>query len=119
MMRHSALYRDEKTRKHVIESLQTSMGLFENLFRNLGDVVNGFPKRIPLEDLVEREQFAPDMLENNLMFGEPQAVIDKLGPYQDLGVDEFVYLANMGLDHSVELESLQMFCNEVIPAFQK
>ena len=94
------------------------MGLFENLFRNLGDVVDGFPKRIPLEDLVEREQFDPNMLERNLMFGEPQAIIDKLGPYRDLGVDEFVYLASMGLDHSVQLDSLQMFCEEVIPALQ-
>ena len=117
MMRHTALYRDSATRQHVIDSLQASMGLFENLFRNLDDVQDGFPKRIPLDELVEREQYDPTTLERNLMFGKPEDVVDKLGRYQELGVDQFVYLASMGLDLSVQFESLQMFCEEVIPHF--
>lgn len=119
MMRHTALYGNNAERDSAIKSLQTNMGLFENLFRNLGDVTNGFPKRIPLEDLVEREQYYPDILEENLMFGSPDQVIAKLKRMEALGVDEFIYLASLGQSHAEQRKSLQLFCNEVIPAFSQ
>ena len=37
------------------------------------------------------------MLEDNLMFGSPDQVIDKLAKYPDIGVDAFIYYASMGL----------------------
>ncbi len=117
LMRHTALYENNAGRDAAIRSLQTNMGLFENLYRNLGDVVNGFPRQIPLEDLVEREQYYPDKLEENLMFGSPDRVIEKLKQLEDVGVDEFVYYASMGQSQAEQKKSLQLFCNEVIPAF--
>jgi len=117
MMRHTAVYRDEAGRDAAIRAVQGVLGQFENLFRNLGDVDNGFPKRIPLEELSDREQYNPDMLEENLMFGSPQAVIDKLKDYEALGVDEFIYYASMGLGQKEQKRSLELFCAEVMPAF--
>ena len=117
MMRHAALYENDTERNSAIQSLQTNMGLFENLYRNLGDVVNGFPRQIPLEDLVEREQYYPNVLEENLMFGSPDRVIEKLKRLEELGVDEFVYYASMGQSQAEQKKSLQLFCDEVIPAF--
>ena len=38
------------------------------------------------------------MLTKNLLFGNPEEII-KLKLYQDLGVDEFIYYASMGLGH--------------------
>ena len=97
MMRHTALYEDAAGRDAAIRAIQTVLGQFENLFRNLGDVNNGFPKQIPLEELTDREQYNADMLEENLMFGSPEQVIEKLKQYEALGVDEFIYYASMGL----------------------
>jgi alkanesulfonate monooxygenase SsuD/methylene tetrahydromethanopterin reductase-like flavin-dependent oxidoreductase (luciferase family) len=93
------------------------LGQFENLFRNLGDVRNGFPKQIPLEELTDREQYNADMLEENLMFGSPEQVIGKLQQYEALGVDEFIYYASMGLGRKEQKRSLELFCREVMPAF--
>ena len=93
------------------------LGQFENLFRNLGDVHNGFPKQIPLEELADREQYNAGMLEQNLMFGSPDEVIAKLKQYEDLGVDEFIYYASMGLGQKEQKRSLELFCGEVMPAF--
>ena len=117
MMRHTALYENTRGRDSAIQSIQGVLGQFENLFRNLGDVNNGFPKKIPLEELTEREQYNADMLEENLIFGSPQQVIEKLKRYEALGVDEFIYYASMGLPHKEQKRSLELFCNEVIPAF--
>ena len=118
MMRHTALYENKAGHDSAIRALQSSMGCFENLFRNFGDVVNGFPKQIPLDELVEREQYDPKMLEENLMFGSPDSVIEKLKCYEALGVDHFAYLASMNWSHKEQKRSLELFCQEVIPEFR-
>jgi alkanesulfonate monooxygenase SsuD/methylene tetrahydromethanopterin reductase-like flavin-dependent oxidoreductase (luciferase family) len=118
MMRHTALYDNDDGRDAAIQALQGVLGQFENLFRNLGDVNNGFPKRIPLEELTDREQYNADMLEENLMFGSPERVIEKLKRYEALGVDDFIYYASMGLGHREQKHSMELFCNEVMPAFE-
>lgn len=118
MMRHTAIYENKSGHDSAIRALQTSMGCFENLFRNFGDVVNGFPKQIPLDELVEREQYDPKMLEENLMFGSPDSVIEKLKRYEALGVDHFAYLASMNWSHKEQKRSLELFCQEVIPEFR-
>ena len=118
MMRHTALYENKAGHDSAIRALQSSMGCFENLFRNFDDVVNGFPKQIPLDELVEREQYDPKMLEENLMFGSPDSVIEKLKRYEALGVDHFAYLASMNWSHKDQKRSLELFCQEVIPEFR-
>jgi len=118
MMRHTALYDTQAGREHAIAAIQGVLGQFENLFRNLGDVQNGFPKQIPLDELQGREQYNPAMLEENLIFGSPDEVIAKLKKYEALGVDEFIYYASMGLGPDAQKHSLELFCNEVMPAFQ-
>ncbi len=117
MMRHTALYEDNKGRDTAITSIQRALGQFENLFRNLGDVENGFPKQIPLEELANRDEYNPAMLEKNLMFGSPGQVIEKIKLYEALGVDSFIYYASMGLDMKAQKRSMELFCEQVIPAF--
>lgn len=116
LMRHACVYDNDAGREEAITAIRTVLGQFENLFRNSGDVVNGFPKPLPLEEIEGREQYDPLMLEENLMFGSPDQVIAKLKRYQALGIDEFIYYASMGLGHDAQKRSLKLFCDEVIPA---
>ncbi len=117
LMRHTAVYEDDAGRDTAVGAVTRTLGQFENLYRNLGDVENGFPREIPLDELEGREQYRPDMLEENLMFGTPDKIIEKLRIYEELGVDEFIYYASMGLNHEAQKRSMQLFCDEVIPAF--
>jgi alkanesulfonate monooxygenase SsuD/methylene tetrahydromethanopterin reductase-like flavin-dependent oxidoreductase (luciferase family) len=118
LMRHTSLYENQTGRDEAIAAITRVLGQFENLYRNLDDVVNGFPKEIPLNELEGREQYDPKMLEENLMFGSPENVIEKVKMYQRLGVDEYIYYASMGLSPEAQKRSLKLFCDEVIPAFQ-
>ncbi len=118
MMRHAAVYDNQADKDEAIRAIQTVLGQFENLFRNMDDVHNGFPKKIPLDELQGREQFQPDMLEENLLFGSPDTVIQKLKRYEALGVDEFIYYASMGMDMAAQKRSMKLFCDEVIPALR-
>ncbi len=118
MMRHAAVYETAGDRQKALDAIRLVLGQFENLFRNSGDVADGFPKQIPLDQLEGREQYDPAMLEENLLFGSPEEVIEKLKRYEALGVDEFIYYASMGLDHDTQKRSMELFCDKVIPAFQ-
>ena len=117
MMRHTAVYDKPSDVDVPIKAIQRTLGQFENLFRNLGDVHNGFPREIPLNELEGREQYDPKMLQENLMFGTPDECIAKLKLYEALGVDQFTYYASMGLGHKEQKRSLELFINEVMPEF--
>jgi alkanesulfonate monooxygenase SsuD/methylene tetrahydromethanopterin reductase-like flavin-dependent oxidoreductase (luciferase family) len=117
MMRHTALYDNAKDKDAAMRAIRRQLGQFENLFKNLGDVDNGFPKAVNLESLENREEYNPEMLEKNLMFGSPEECIAKLKLYEALGVDQFTYYASMGLGHAEQKRSLDLFINEVMPEF--
>jgi len=118
LMRHSAIYDNNADREAALGAIRTVLSQFENLFRNAGDVTNGFPASIPLDQLAGREQYDPEMLEENLMFGSPDTAIRKLKAYENLGVNEFIYYSSMGLGHAEQKRSLKLFCDEVMPAFR-
>jgi len=117
MMRHTALYDRKEDWMMPVRAAQRQLSQFENLFKNMGDVENGFPKAIPFDQLGNRAEYDPEMLSRNLMFGTPDQVIAKLKEYEALGVDEFIYYASLGLGHAEQKRSLDLFCKEVIPAF--
>ena len=119
MMRHAAVYEKKSDADIYVSAIQKILGQFENLFKNLDDVENGFPKAIDLKDLQNRDEYDSLMLQENLMFGTPDEVISKLKRYENLGVDNFIYYASMGLGHQEQKKSLKLFCNEVIPAFKQ
>ena len=117
MMRHTAVYTNDEDKEKALTAIRMVLGQFENLFKNLGDVENGFTKQIPLNQLVGREQYDSDMLAQNLLFGSPDEVITKLKNYESLGVDDFIYYASMGLGQEEQKKSLKLFIEEVMPEF--
>ena len=117
MMRHTALYDRKEDWMVPVRAAQRQLSQFENLFKNMGDVENGFPKAIPFDQLGNRAEYDPEMLSRNLMFGTPDEVIAKLKLYEALGVDAFIYYASLGLGLAEQKRSLELFCRDVIPAF--
>ncbi|WP_135506179.1 LLM class flavin-dependent oxidoreductase [Roseovarius aestuariivivens] len=117
MMRHAAVYDTEDDRQDALAAIRHVLGQFGNLMMQKGDVKNGFPDQVPLEELDGNARVDPGMLEENLMFGSPEQVVAKLKLYQDLGVDAFVYYASMGMDMEQQKRSLRLFIDRVMPEF--
>ena len=117
LMRHTAVYENEADRSAVMGSIRNVLGQFGNLMMKKGDVQNGFPDAIPFAELEGNVRVEPKMLEENLMFGDPETVTAKIRAYEDLGVDAFIYYASMGLDMEVQKRSLQLFIDRVMPEF--
>ena len=118
MMRHACIYDHTDSWEVPVKAAQRQLGQFENLFKNLGDVSNGFSQSVDLDLIANRDEYDPKMLHDNLLFGTPDEVIDKLRLYEEIGVDEFIYYASLGLEHKEQLRSMQLFINEVMPAFR-
>jgi len=117
MMRHAAVYASEDDRQASLDAIRQVLGMFGNLMMKKGDVNNGFPDIVPFEELQGNVRVDPEMLEENLLFGSPDNVINKLKQYEAMGIDAFIYYASMGLDMQVQQRSLQLFIDEVMPEF--
>ena len=117
LMRHTAVYADDADRTASITAIRQVLGKFGNLMMKKGDVVNGFPDSVPFEELEGNVRVEPAMLEENLAFGSPDTVVEKLKQYQTLEMDSFIYYASMGLPLEVQKRSMQLFINEVMPEF--
>ena len=118
LMRHTAVYGSVDEWMVPVEAAQRQLSQFENLFKNLGDVQDGFPAAIPMDQVTNAADYEPTTLSENLLFGTPDEVITKLRRYEALGVDEFIYYASLGLGLKEQKRSMQLFCDEVIPAFK-
>ena len=116
LMRHTALYDNADDWMVPVRAAQCQLGQFEGLFQNMGDVTNGFPRQIPLSEVSNPGNYDADMLHENLMFGTPDQVIEKLKRYEALGVDEFIYYASLGLGLAEQKRSMELFCENIIPA---
>lgn len=119
MMRHAAVYETEADRQNALQSVRVQLSQFGNLMTQTGDVVNGFPEAVPPEKLEGNFRYDPATLEENLLFGSPSQVLEKLKLYEDLGLDGFIYYASMGMDMDQQKRSLQLFIDKVIPEFKR
>ncbi|MBY8976957.1 LLM class flavin-dependent oxidoreductase [Rhodobacteraceae bacterium NNCM2] len=117
MMRHTSVYTTEEDGLAAMNAVRGGLARFGNLMMKAGGVQNGFVEEVPLEQLTGNARVDPAMLKENLSFGSPGEVAAKVKRYQDLGVDAYIYYASMGLDRGQQKRSLQLFCDEVMPAF--
>ncbi|HSB87702.1 MAG TPA: LLM class flavin-dependent oxidoreductase [Ilumatobacteraceae bacterium] len=115
-MRYTAVWADDRDADLYIRSVQRQAGQFENLFKQLGSVTNGFAEEVDLNSLAHRDEYRPETLRENLMFGTPEQVVAKLREYEALGTD-FLYCASYGAPIEAQKRSLQLFIDEVMPAF--
>lgn len=118
-MRHTGIYETSGEADAFIQAIQHQGRQFENLFRNLAPVVNGFPEEPDPAKLVNQAEYEPGNLLENLVLGTPEAAIAKLKAYEALGVDYFCYNAAYGLPMELQKKSLRLFIDEVLPAFQE
>jgi flavin-dependent trigonelline monooxygenase, oxygenase component len=58
-----------------------------------------------------------ESLHRTAMIGTPEQVIERLRYYEQLGVDEFSFWCDNSLPHDEKRKSLELFINEVTPAF--
>ncbi|TXR47078.1 LLM class flavin-dependent oxidoreductase [Phyllobacterium endophyticum] len=92
---------------------------FENLFQNIGTVTNGFPEAVPFDTVKGRDNYNPESIRKNLMFGTPDEVIEKLLDYEAAGVDQYCLGLSFNLPFELQKNTLRLFAEEVMPFFAR
>jgi alkanesulfonate monooxygenase SsuD/methylene tetrahydromethanopterin reductase-like flavin-dependent oxidoreductase (luciferase family) len=100
----------DKDRWRKIQQADDYYSRFDNVFTGPGIVKNGMIEPLP------RKQTAEDLGEG-LLICTPQEMIDKLKPYQELGVNRIILNLNFGMTQSETLETIQQLAEEVMPHF--
>ncbi len=116
-MRHTGIYAAPGGEEPFITAIQRQGRQFENLFRSLGPVQNGFAVDPDPSLFNNQAEYARDSLMENLILGTPDQAIRKLKRYEAAGVDHFCFNSAFGLPHRYQKESLRLFIREVMPAF--
>jgi len=105
---HVATSPAERQRK--IAAAHHYYGRFDNVFTGPGLVDNGMIRELPCKTPVEE-------LGQSLLICKPQEMVDKLGPYADMGIDRLILNLNFGLEAAETLDAIQCFAEEVMPHF--
>ena len=117
MQRRTSVYENPDDWKAPVEASITYARSFENLFKNIGTVTNGFPVPIDIAAVANRDDYNEASIRANFLFGTPDEAIEKLELYRSAGVDVFSYGASFGLDWRQSVRSLELFIERVMPAF--
>lgn len=110
LSRVAHMARTPAERQRKVEAAHRYYGRFDNVFTGPGLVDNGMVRELPCATPV-------DELGESLLICTPQEMIDKLGPYAELGIDRVILNFNFGLDPSDTLDAIQCFAEEVMPHF--
>ena len=98
---HIATGATERQRK--IEAAHRYYSRFDNVFTGPGIVDNGMVRELPRDQSVEE-------LGESLLICTPQEMIDKLGPYAELGIDRVILNKNFGLEAQENARVDPMLC---------
>jgi len=118
MLRRGCVYEDKAGEQKAIDAYITYGRRFENLFKNIGTVTNGFPEAVGLDHIANRAEFDPGFILEHMVFGRPDEVVRKLRAYEALGIDLFAFSATFGLPHEMTKRSVELFIAEVMPHFR-
>lgn len=118
VLRRTCVYEDARDWRLPAETAAEDVRVFNGLFYNAAGVVNGFATPMdPTASDGAAPPLTPEVLRDNLMFGTPERVVERIRHYERLGVDHYCYGASFGLPHAVALRSLELFGRQVMPHF--
>ena len=115
MMRFGFAGESDPEIENAVRALARYGRRFENLFRGIGEVRNGFPD--PVGEGGDDDPARLDVARNCHMVGRPDEIIARLKKYEAMGVDQFCLNLDSGLDGAAKLRSLRLFAREIVPAF--
>jgi alkanesulfonate monooxygenase SsuD/methylene tetrahydromethanopterin reductase-like flavin-dependent oxidoreductase (luciferase family) len=118
VLRNSCVYDTPKQWRMPVKAARKYSAQFQGLFTSEGKVTNGFPENIDFSKLERAGDYTDESIWENMMFGTPDEITEKLKMYEKAGVDLFCYGADFGLSGKDAARSLELFITKVMPNFQ-
>jgi alkanesulfonate monooxygenase SsuD/methylene tetrahydromethanopterin reductase-like flavin-dependent oxidoreductase (luciferase family) len=119
VLRNTCVYSPSTDVQEIVDHYIKGRGYFQNLFRTDGDVDQGWVAWTDPADEQHSNEYSVKSVTQKQMFGTADEVVTRLYSYKEVGTDVYLYSATWGLPFKQELESLRLFCEEVIPRFRQ
>jgi len=100
----------ESDKRQKLRIAETYYSRFDNIFTGPGLVDHGMVRPLPREQTI-------DELADSLLICTTAEMIDKLGPYAELGIDRLIINVNFGVDAEETLDCIHRFAADVMPHF--
>ena len=101
---------DDRHARRLLEHAHSYFCRFDNVFAGPGIVRNGQIAEISGTRTI-------DQLKENLIICPPSEMVDRLGSYAELGIDDIIINVNIGVPQTECLEVIERFASEVMPHF--
>lgn len=102
------LVQSEAERRKMVDHAYRYFQSFDNVFGGPGIVDKGIIRPLPRAQTVKE-------LGQNILICQRDQMIDKLGHYAELGIDEVIVTSNYGQDQSATLDMMSAFAADVMP----
>ncbi|WP_221796348.1 LLM class flavin-dependent oxidoreductase [Oceanobacter mangrovi] len=116
-LRHTFVHEQPEDWRIGVDGIRNWYAHFQGWAKNDQTPVNGFCKPISEQELDEMDALKPEVLKENLVIGTPESVIERLKYYEATGLTEYSFWADNSLSHEEKKKSLELFVNQVMPAF--
>ena len=103
--------------KKAAEELNRFYNYFGAWFMNKREITQGLIEPLSDADIAAHPFYSPEAMERDLVIGEPEAVIERLKHYEDLGYDEYAFWIDSSMSFDRKKASLERFIEKVMPAF--
>lgn len=101
---------DEADARHKLELAHDYYGRFDNVWTGPGIVEGGEIRWLERSQTIEE-------LDRNILVSTPERMIDEIGVYAELGVDEFILSSNIGQSQTEAIDAMHRFAELVMPHF--
>jgi len=110
LSRVAFIAKNERDKREKLEMAYEYYSRFDNVFTGPGKVKQG------MIDILPRKQTI-DELNESILICSTEEMIDKLAPYEEIGIDRLILNMNFGASQKDTMTSIQQFAEEVIPHF--
>ncbi len=112
MLRNVYVSTDRADLHEKSEMLLANHRRFVNLFETDGTIDAGYTRPLDVD-------LTPEEAANNVIFGTPDEVIERLRRHADLGIDGIQVNMAFGAPHADIMRSMELFAQEVMPEFAR
>jgi alkanesulfonate monooxygenase SsuD/methylene tetrahydromethanopterin reductase-like flavin-dependent oxidoreductase (luciferase family) len=117
VLRHTFVGETEAELEQAGRDLSRFYCYFGAWFKNERPISQGLIEPLSDAEMAAVEMYAPEKMRANNVVGTPEQVIARLREYQAMGYDQYSFWIDSGMSFENKKRSLELFIEEVVPAF--
>jgi alkanesulfonate monooxygenase SsuD/methylene tetrahydromethanopterin reductase-like flavin-dependent oxidoreductase (luciferase family) len=117
VLRHTYVGENDREVDRGCRDLGRYYNYFSAWFKNERPIHDAFIRELTDSEIEANDMFAPDVMRQNLIVGTPARVIERIKSYESMGYDDYSFWIDSGMSFARKKKSLELFINEVMPAF--